>query len=70
MSISAILSYVLRKPKGNWGVPMVLDSFKITYLIIILISLLGILFPLFGLRFILITILIFIKKVTTVTVKN
>jgi len=48
MSISALVSYIIRKRKGNWGVPKVPVTFKIGYGIIILIGILAIVFPLFG----------------------
>ncbi|WP_025743352.1 PepSY-associated TM helix domain-containing protein [Aquimarina pacifica] len=49
MSIAAIVSYNMRKKRRRWGVPKVPASFKAGYGIIILIILLSILFPLFGL---------------------
>ena len=54
MSLSAIFSYTLRKSKNNWGVPAVPESFKIDYFILVIIVLLGIVFPLFGMSAILI----------------
>ncbi len=48
MSISALVSYVLRKQKGTWGVPKVPDSFVVSYGLIGLLIFLGIVFPLFG----------------------
>ncbi|MBW1295681.1 PepSY-associated TM helix domain-containing protein [Aquimarina litoralis] len=48
MSISALASYVLRKRKKSWGVPKVPTSFKVGYGVVILISILSLIFPLFG----------------------
>ncbi len=65
MSVSAIASYLLRKTKGSWNVPQVPEKFKITYSIIIIIGLLGFVFPLFGLSIIFITLSnILYKKLT------
>jgi uncharacterized iron-regulated membrane protein len=54
MSFSAIISYVLRKKKGVWGIPKVSSNFKPTKKIFFLIFLLAILLPLFGLSILLI----------------
>jgi len=48
MSISAIISYLLRKRTNSWSVPKVPSSFKVGYGISILIILLSLVFPLFG----------------------
>ena len=54
MSVSAIISYLLRKRRDSWGIPKVPAKFKVGKGIVILIILLGILFPLFGASIILI----------------
>ncbi len=54
MSISAIISYILRKRKGNWGVPKVPTSFKVGYGIVSLLIIVSIIFPLFGVSLLLI----------------
>ncbi|WP_106792222.1 PepSY domain-containing protein [Aquimarina sp. Aq78] len=54
MSISALISYIMRKRKGDWGVPKVPVTFKIGYGVIVLIGILAIVFPLFGISLILI----------------
>ena len=54
MSISAIVSYWIRKPLQSWGVPKVPSQFKVGKGILILIGFLAALFPLFGLSLILI----------------
>ncbi|MEL4308559.1 PepSY-associated TM helix domain-containing protein [Joostella sp. CR20] len=56
MSLSALVSYVLRKRKGDWGVPKVPASFKLNYFIVFIIGLLCILLPLFGISVLLICI--------------
>ncbi|WP_438422689.1 PepSY-associated TM helix domain-containing protein [Aquimarina macrocephali] len=54
MSISALVSYIMRKRKGDWGVPKVPVTFKIGYGVIALIGILAIVFPLFGISLLLI----------------
>ncbi|MDY8137445.1 PepSY domain-containing protein [Aquimarina sp. 2201CG5-10] len=54
MSISALVSYILRKRKNHWGVPKVPATFKVGYGLITIILLLGIIFPLFGISILLI----------------
>ncbi|PPK96427.1 putative iron-regulated membrane protein [Nonlabens xylanidelens] len=63
MSLSAIFSYALRKPKKNWGIPAVPESFKIDYFIIGVIVLLGIVFPLFGISAVLIILSYYLKSI-------
>lgn len=53
MSSSALVSYILRKNKGNWGVPKVPSQFRVGYGIVIALVLLCIVFPLFGLSILL-----------------
>ncbi|PKV50317.1 putative iron-regulated membrane protein [Aquimarina sp. MAR_2010_214] len=54
MSIAALVSYLLRKRKGSWGTPKVPAAFKIGYGVIILIGILAIVFPVFGISLLLI----------------
>ncbi|MFI2741383.1 PepSY-associated TM helix domain-containing protein [Zhouia sp. PK063] len=54
ISVSALVSYLLRKPKGEWGIPPVSKQFYVGKGIFILIIILGILLPLFGISVILI----------------
>jgi uncharacterized iron-regulated membrane protein len=54
MSISALVSYIMRKRKGNWGIPKVPATFKIGYGIMVSIGILAIVFPLFGISLLLI----------------
>lgn len=62
MSISALVSYILRKRKGNWGVPKVSATFKIGYGVITLIGILAIVFPLFGISLLLIIATEYLRK--------
>ncbi len=48
VGVAGLLSYLKRKQKGDWGVPKVPETLKISYGIIICIVVLGVLFPLFG----------------------
>lgn len=68
-SISALVSYSLRKSKGSWGVPKVSQKFNLSYGIILTMLVLGILLPLFGLSLILIFIGFQIKKRTDINYK-
>jgi uncharacterized iron-regulated membrane protein len=54
MSISAFVSFLLRKNKGSWGVPKVPKDFKVGYGIVVLLVLLAVVFPLFGISLVLI----------------
>ncbi|TYA74205.1 PepSY-associated TM helix domain-containing protein [Seonamhaeicola marinus] len=62
ISLAALISYFKRKPSGKWGVPKVPKSFKAGYGILVLIGILGVLFPLFGISVILILIIEFFRK--------
>ena len=53
MSAAALVSYMIRKRKGNWGVPKVPKDFNVGYGIVILLLLLAIIFPLFGISLLL-----------------
>lgn len=53
LSVSALLSYLRRKPKGSWGVPSSQDL-KPGVLVASVVIILGILLPLFGLSVVLI----------------
>jgi len=43
-----LLSYLIRKPKGRWGLPKVPSDFSVGYGMIAIIVVAGIIFPLFG----------------------
>ncbi|MEQ6118329.1 PepSY domain-containing protein [Reichenbachiella sp. MALMAid0571] len=53
-SVSALVSYLMRKQKGFWGVPDVPGTFRTGIAVHIIIIALGIIFPLFGLSVLLI----------------
>ncbi len=63
MSISALVSYVLRKRKGTWGIPKVPIAFKVGYGIVILIGILSLVFPLFGASLLTLLVIEYIKKI-------
>ncbi|MEW7291399.1 PepSY-associated TM helix domain-containing protein [Aquimarina sp. 2304DJ70-9] len=63
MSISALISYVLRKRKGSWGVPKVPITFKVGYGIIAIIGILALIFPLFGASLLVILIFDYIRNI-------
>lgn len=48
MSVSALLSYTMRKRKGDWGIPIVPASFTVGYGVVIALIILALIFPLFG----------------------
>lgn len=54
MSASALVSYIQRKSQGSWGVPKVSKSFSVGKGIVVMLILLGIIFPLFGVSLVLI----------------
>lgn len=62
ISIAGLISYIHRKKPGSWSIPKVPDSFKVGYAIMSLIVLLAIVFPLFGISVLLITIISFLKE--------
>lgn len=45
---SGLISYLIRKPKGSWGIPRVPARFNVDKLLLILIIILGSVFPMFG----------------------
>jgi len=47
-TVAGLMSYLLRKPAGNWGIPRVPARFNVDKLLFIVIVLLGVVFPLFG----------------------
>jgi len=59
MSITAIISYIKRKKKGEWSIPEVPSGFSLDAGIIIMVIILGILLPLFGLS---LTVIYLIEK--------
>ncbi len=63
MSISALISYILRKRKGSWGIPKVPVAFKIGNAVIATTIALGFIFPLFGISLIVLFIVDHIKTI-------
>ncbi|WP_459211784.1 PepSY-associated TM helix domain-containing protein [Aquimarina rhabdastrellae] len=61
MSFAAILSYLKRKPKGNWGIPKVPAKFVVGKSIYGIMFLLSIMLPLFGISLLVILIFNLIK---------
>lgn len=47
-TIAGLMSYLIRKPNGAWGIPKVSDSFRVDKWLIGGIIILGIIFPMFG----------------------
>ena len=62
MSASALLSYILRKRKGTWGIPKVPNSFNIGYAIITTLIILSVIFPMLGLSILMLFIYEIIRK--------
>jgi len=62
ISIAGLLSYIYRKKPGSWSIPKTPSNFKVGYGVLILIIILGVIFPLFGLSLILILISNLITK--------
>lgn len=53
-TLASLTSYLMRRQKGSWSIPNVPDSFNVGIPIVIIIALLGIVFPAFGASVILI----------------
>lgn len=51
---ASLISYLIRKPKGQWGLPKAPASFKVGLTIVTMIALLALLFPTFGASLVLI----------------
>ncbi len=62
VTIAALLSYLKRKASGKWGTPKVPAQFKVGYAILAIITVLGIIFPLFGISVLCIFIIEFFRK--------
>ena len=62
VAVSALISYLKRKPKGKWGTPKVPAKFEVGYGVVCLIILLGIVFPLFGISVICIGIIEYLRR--------
>ncbi len=62
MSTSALVSYILRKRKGIWGVPKVPAVFKVGYGVLVIIGILAIIFPLFGVSLLALLLVEYLRK--------
>ncbi|CAL2106985.1 Uncharacterized iron-regulated membrane protein [Tenacibaculum sp. 190524A02b] len=62
MSLAAIISYLYRKPKDGFGVPKVSKGFKLSTAFVVLIGLVAIVLPLFGVSLVLLIIYEYLKK--------
>ena len=56
-TVASMVSYVIRKPKGRWGLPKVPESFNAGLGVVFAITALALLFPAFGLSLVLILLL-------------
>ena len=71
--LAGLISYLIRKPRGRWGLPKVPDNFQADRGILALLLLLAIIFPLFGASVILITLgewLIKRRQITHESINN
>ncbi|TPN85221.1 PepSY-associated TM helix domain-containing protein [Aquimarina algicola] len=62
MSTAALVSFLIRKRKGSWGVPKVPHTFNIGYGIVTIIGILAVVFPLFGASVLILLLIELIKK--------
>ncbi|MGH1427225.1 MAG: PepSY-associated TM helix domain-containing protein [Arenicella sp.] len=53
---AGLVSYLLRKPQGRWGLPSVPAQFKVGKLVLVSILVLGVVFPLFGLTLVVLSV--------------
>ncbi len=60
-TVAGLISYLLRKPEGRWGMPTVPEQFKVGKLLFLIIIGLGVLFPLFGLSLLVLCLFEFCK---------
>jgi len=54
ITVAGLCSYLYRKAKGSWGVPKVSKQFSVGKIVILLLILLAIIFPLFGISLVMI----------------
>lgn len=62
VSIAGLVSYLSRKQKGDWGTPKAPKQFNAGYGVIVVIVVLGLVFPLFGISVLILAIAEFLKK--------
>jgi uncharacterized iron-regulated membrane protein len=53
-TLASLTSYLMRRQKGSWSIPTVPENFNVGILIVLIIALLGLVFPAFGASVILI----------------
>lgn len=53
-TVASLVSYLIRKPQGHWGLPKVPDNFNAGIPVVIFIAALGVIFPAFGISLVLI----------------
>ena len=53
-TLASLISYLVRKPKGRWGLPKVPETFNAGLPVVFMIAILGLVFPAFGLSVVLI----------------
>ena len=53
-TLASLISYLVRKPKGRWGLPKVPETFNAGLPVVLMIAILGLVFPAFGLSVLLI----------------
>ncbi len=63
LSVGAVVSYLLRKPSDNWGIPKVPKSFKADKGIVVILLVLSVIFPLFGISLVAILLFDIWKKI-------
>jgi uncharacterized iron-regulated membrane protein len=61
VTIAALVSYLKRKPKGQWGTPKVPTQFKVGYGVLVTIAILGIVLPLFGISVLVLVMVDYLK---------
>jgi uncharacterized iron-regulated membrane protein len=54
MSVAGLVAYLMRKPKGRWGLTRVPDSFRVNKFIVAMIAVFAVLLPLFGMSLVMI----------------
>ena len=62
IAMAALISYLKRKQTGHWGTPKVPAKFKVGYGVIVIIIILGIIFPLFGMSVLIIAFVEFLRE--------
>ena len=63
-TVASLVSYLIRRPKGRWGLPEAPEGFKVGIPIVVVIGAMAILFPAFGASVVLILIVDMLLKLT------